>query len=212
MINDRIVKPFFAFVLILTISLTMRTPPLHGQEPRVVTKPSLPEVTEFLRRELSKSGYQAGGLVTQGPTRKALVALKKKGWAIQDESELLKRILSDNDFIAKQFRDEKGMEFLKKIENLPGGIDRVDRLSRMPQGHANVNGLIRKIPNGAEWIQGMTTTQRGEILGERLSNAPTGHDFNSPTGRIYLLNDLAPAVHALMIPAATLPVGVQAPR
>ncbi|MBJ42739.1 MAG: hypothetical protein CMJ80_05565 [Planctomycetaceae bacterium] len=212
MITMRFAKQCIGFVLILTVSLTLRIPTLHGQESRMANKLSLPEVTEFLRRELIKGGYQPDGLVTQGPTRQALAAFKQKGWQVQDAPELLKRVLPDNDFVAKQFRDEKGRAFLRKIENLPGGIDRVDRLSRIPEGRASVKALIHKVPNGAEWIQAMTTTRRGEILGERLSNAPTGHQFNSPTGRIYLLHDLSTAIHTLMIPTVTRPVGVQVPR
>ena len=34
-------------------------------------------------------------------------------------------------------------------------------------------------------IEAMTTTKRGYKLGQRLSNAPKGKNFNKPTGRIY---------------------------
>jgi hypothetical protein len=90
---------------------------------------------------------------------------------------------------------------LHKIASLPEGIDRVDRLRKLPQGEMSVNDLIRKVPNGADWIEGMTTTERGKILGERLSNAPDGHDFNEPTGRIYTVPDLAREIHTRLEPA-----------
>ena len=46
----------------------------------------------------------------------------------------------------------------------------------------------------------MTTTRRGEILGERLSNAEDGRDFNEPTGRIYSLPVLVQEIHERLVP------------
>ena len=196
---------FFQVVSMVTIGLATHSV-VTAAPAKSFTKPSLQELKKIARRQLStQSELSKGDLVTQSTARKVVVTLRKHGWAIKNESELLGKILPDNDFLVQQFVDKKGREFLRRIENLPGGIDRVDRLARMPQGRANVNALIRKIPNGSDWIAAMTTTRRGKILGKRLSNAPTGTNFNLPTGRIYQFNDFAKEIHAHLIPVSTLP-------
>ncbi len=66
----------------------------------------------------------------------------------------------------------------------PDAYDRLDRLSRMPMGHQNVDALIAG-PDGYKMIQYMTSTSGGRNLGQMLSQDPRGANFNSPTGRIY---------------------------
>jgi hypothetical protein len=175
-----------------------------GAEPaRRVEKPTLPEVAQFADQFLQeKTGYRPGHLVTQSGVVKLLGALEAKGWQVREKDKLIARVLKDDDFLVRQFSDEAGQAFLRKIENLPGGIDRVDRLSRLPQGELSVNDLIRKVPNGAEWIEAMTTTRRGEIEGERISNAEAGHGFNEPTGRLYTLRALAQAIFESLEPTS----------
>jgi hypothetical protein len=179
-----------------------------ADETIVESKPSLDDIQRFAIRYFEKQpGYQSGDLVTRSTATKLLKALQEKGWQVANREELLDRVLADDDFLVRQFSDEKGREFLHKITNLPEGIDRVDRLRRLPQGELSVNDLIRKVPNGAEWIEGMTTTTRGEILGQRLSNAPDGHDFNEPTRRIYTVPDLAREISQRLEPAKDSAVG-----
>jgi hypothetical protein len=188
---------------LLIVSMTRVACTAVAQQTEVLTKPSLDEVTRFTQQFFEKQpGFQPGDLVTRGATMRLITALREKGWQVADQQELLERVLKDDDFLVRQFRDERGREFLRKIEKLPEGIDRVDRLSKLPQGELSVNDLIRKVPNGAEWIEAMTTTRRGEILGERLSNAPAGRDFNEPTGRLYNVDALAKAIHERLEPAS----------
>jgi hypothetical protein len=181
--------------------LTIVAGVIQAEPPRVVDKPTLSEVLQFTDRFLQQqTGYQPGQLVTQSGVVKLIKALEAKGWQVRDKQELLERVLKDDDFLVRQFSDEAGQAFLRKIEHLPGGIDRVDRLSRLPQGQQSVNDLIRKVPNGAEWIEAMTTTRRGEILGDRLSNAEAGRNFNKPTGRLYTVPALANEVFERLEP------------
>ncbi len=189
-------RTFGCILLVVTIT------PLSAAEvkPKVVQAPSRQEVQAFAQRLFGQqSGYQEGDVITQGMVKKLLSALNKKGWGVADPGALLERVLPDDDFLVKQFSDAKGRQFLRKVESLPGGIDRVDRLARMPQGHASVNDLIRKVPNGTDWIEAMVTTKRGHRLGERLSNSASGKDFNEPTGRIYTLAALLEALDGQLV-------------
>ncbi len=197
---------FLRHVLIVAVVIS-GVSSLPADETEVVDKPSLQDVETFAERIFAQqAGYQPGDLVTQRGTVKLLTALEAKGWKVHDKAALLKRVLKDDDFLVRQFNDEKGREFLRKIENLPEGIDRVDRLSRLPQGEMSVSDLIHKIPNGAEWIEAMTTTRRGKILGERLSNSLDGRNFNEPTGACYRLSELAKEIHSQLEAASILPV------
>ena len=55
------------------------------------------------------------------------------------------------------------------------------------QSHA----MIYKIPDGDQWVKGMTTTQHGRRMGNSISRWQ--HDnFNKNTGRLYTLDQLLP--------------------
>lgn len=198
------VRAWAATPIVLMMTLAAGT--IAAEPARRVEKPTLPEVAQFASQFLQeKAGYQPGHLVTQSGVVKLLDALEAKGWQVRERDKLIARVLKDDEFLVRQFSDEAGQAFLRRIEHLPGGIDRVDRLSQLPQGEMSVNDLIRKVPNGAEWIEAMTTTRRGEIEGERLSNAEAGRNFNEPTGRLYTLEALAQAIFESLEPTSRRP-------
>ena len=125
--------------------------------------------------------------------------MAKKGWVVDDPDAVLERVLADDDVVVRQLRTKKGRAFWQEIRHLPGGIDRLDRIARMPQGKANVRDLIQKIPNGSSWIEGLSTTRRGERTGTQLSQSRSGRDFNQPTGRIYTADALLEALAGRVI-------------
>jgi hypothetical protein len=167
----------------------------------VVRPPSSEELNRFVQHHFAtQAGFQEGDLITREATQALLVKLQEKGWQVKDEDELLERLLPEGDFLVKQLQDTKGREFLRKIQKYPGGVDRLDRLARMPQGKNNVNDLIRKVPNGADWIQAMTTTKEGKRLGKSLSNTRSGKNFNQTTGKIYFVPQLAQELDGRLAP------------
>lgn len=173
----------------------------HPSAAFAAQRPSPDQLLKFIHLQLeSAANYKEGDLLTRSVVKKIFVALAKRGFKIEKSEEILKRVLSDDDFLVRQLQDVKGRAFLRKIEKLPGGIDRLDRLCRIPNGEASVRDLIHKVPNGHEWIEAMVTTKRGRILGERLSNSPQISNFNDPTHRIYKPEDLVKAVHPNLKP------------
>ncbi len=178
---------FTAMVLSVTAFATSAATPAAAP-----AAPEAQQVQAFVVQFFQSSpDYLPGDLITRSATQKLFRKMRSNGWAIDDEKEILDRTLPDDDILVQQFRTKKGRVFWSKIQNLPGGIDRVDRLARMPQGQANVRALIQKVPDGYKWIEGMTTTRRGERLGDRLSKSSTGRNFNKPTDRIYTAEMLA---------------------
>ena len=139
-------------------------------------------------------GFDRDGVISRGQATHVMSQLMAKGWKIDNAKEVLERTLPDNDFLIRQLSDEAGKVFLKKIGDVEGSLDRLDRLARMPQGENNVNDLIRKVPNGYEWITSMSNTAHGRRMAERLEAAQGGQDFNEPTGRIYTVKALSSAL------------------
>jgi hypothetical protein len=188
---------------VLVLWVVMMAVTARADDAQLIEKPSPAAIHGLAERVFAQqAGYQPGDLVTQPPTMQLLKQLESKGWRVREKEELLKRVPKADDFLVRQLSDARGREFLRKIEKFPEGIDRVDRLSRLPQGEMSVNDLIRKVPNGADWIEALTTTRRGEIEGQRLSNSVDGRDFNEPTGRIYTLPELVKEIHDRLEPAS----------
>ena len=66
-----------------------------------------------------------------------------------------------------------------------------------------VTAMIYKIPDGDQWIKGMTTTERGRRLGNNISRWQRD-DFNKKTGRLYTVDQLLPELTKIVeIPQTT---------
>jgi hypothetical protein len=152
--------------------------------------PSFETVTRTVQKQLASGrSYRPGDLITTSAVDYIFRRLEKLKWKVADRKDILKLVLSDSDWMARQFSSEQGREFMREIADLPGGYDRVDRLRRMPYGEQQIANLIRS-PDGYKLFEYMTTTQGGRNLGGMLSQGVNGRDFNSPTGRIYTETDL----------------------
>jgi hypothetical protein len=175
----------------LFLCLTGAVAATGGEEPRATEVWTPERLNQVVAAHFAaEPGYQEGDLITRRSTERLLVQLQQGGWPLDDPASILARILPEDDFLVQQLRTPRGRKFWAKMHHLPGGIDRLDRLARMPQGRASVTDLIQRIPNGEAWIEGMVTTQRGRRLGEQLSKSPAGRGFNQPTGRIYTAEQL----------------------
>ena len=147
-------------------------------------------MTSTVQKQLAANrSYRPGDLITNSAVESLFRKLEKINWKVADRRDILKLVLSDSDWMARQFSSEQGREFMRQISELPGGYDRVDRLRRMPYGPQQIADLIRS-PDGYLMFEYMTTTQGGRNLGGMLSQGVNGRDFNSPTGRIYTELDL----------------------
>ena len=144
--------------------------------------------------------YTPGNLITKTQVEELIKAMFKNEWVIntEDRNQLLKRILDDNAFLVKELNTtDHGRGFLRKIKNYPGGVDRLDKIAQMPKGKRDVHAMIYNIPNGDDWIKGMTTTEHGRRLGESISHWQRD-DFNKNTGRIYTVEALAPELSQIV--------------
>ena len=128
--------------------------------------------------------YRKGDLLTQSDVAPVFDQLEKLGWKVADRAEILKLFLGDRELMVRMLRTEDGRIFMRDIEKLPGGYDRVDHLSRLSDAETLLWRLTTG-PDGYKMIDYMTKTPWGETMGEMISQAPNGQGFNKRTGRIY---------------------------
>jgi hypothetical protein len=152
--------------------------------------PTFETVTRTVEKHLGTiRGYRPGDLITTSMVESLFRKLEKFNWKVADRRDILKMVLPDSDWMARQFSSDNGRDFMRQIADLPGGYDRVDRLRRMPYGQQQMADLMRG-PDGYKLFEYMTTTQGGKNLGAMLSQGVNGEDFNRTTGRIYTQLDL----------------------
>ena len=93
-------------------------------------------------------------------------------------------VLADDEFLVRALRSPKGIGLMRRIAVMNGGYDRLDRLSRIPNGQQIVHQLIEG-PDGYKLIGYMTDSRGGKELGKMLGRTAQDGDLNKPTGRIY---------------------------
>ncbi|MCC6126829.1 MAG: hypothetical protein IT426_17840 [Pirellulales bacterium] len=137
----------------------------------------------------SQADFRPTDLIAREDVEPLIKQLSTAGLALKKPDDLLKLLLSKNDFLYVELNTNAGRKFMRRIAAYQDGYDRLDRLSRMPRGKQTVSDLIRG-PGGEKMIEYMTSAAGGKELGKQLSQAPNGADFNAPTGRIYTARDL----------------------
>jgi len=137
----------------------------------------------------SLDNYQPGGIISRSQVAGALEQLEDLGWCPGDRAAILDQVLSDDDWLVLQLRSPAGRRFTAHIAGLRQGFDRLDRLTRLPQGKQTVLDLIHG-PGGHKLIEYLVRSPGGIEIGKMLSKAPRGANFNKPTGRIYTLDAL----------------------
>jgi hypothetical protein len=148
--------------------------------------PSFEQIQELVLRHFALlPDYRPGNILAQSDVEPLFPQLQRLGWTLPNRKDVLRKIPADDSFLIRQLRTPRGLDFMRQIGSCPGAYDRLDRLSRLPQGRQTVHDLIYTLPRGYEMIQYMTTTLGGNELGKMLSKAPNGTDFNKPTGLIY---------------------------
>jgi len=174
--------------------------------------PTLNEVLTIAQRRFATlPDYRPGDLISRSQVQPIFEDLKGAGWIVRDQAQILALVPSDDEWFVRQLRSASGRTFVRQSARFPLSYDRIDRLSNMLMGHQNVKALMAG-PDGYKMILYMTTTPYGRNMGQMLSQAPYGADFNSPTGRLYtaeaFLNRLAESyAAAVQIDQPTATVG-----
>lgn len=173
----------------------------HPKPPKKL--PNFLVVEQVVHDYFASKKIQNDDLLSKGDVRPLFPVLAKQGWNVADQNQIIGQLLDDKYFMVLMFKKGEGRDFAHSCARFPGGYDRLDRLSRLPHGDTFIEGLIAG-PDGYKMIEYMTETPGGNVLGQQVSNAPKGRNFNDPTGRIYttteLLMRLRESYDALMHP------------
>jgi hypothetical protein len=181
-------------VLLLSANLVAFALLSSGQRSDGAEKPSpLPpfsQVKKAVERHFAgQPDYRAGDIISKSEVVSLLAELRRIGFVVPDQKEILEKVPGDNDFLVTNLRTPAGRKFMGCTAPYAGGYDRLDRLARLPHGEQTIRDLIRG-PGGDELVKYMTQTPGGKALGRQLSNAPGGDGFNEATGRIYTVQAL----------------------
>lgn len=175
--------------------------------------PVIPEfqvIVEVVEESLAVRGkYYENDLIDQADAVKIFKRISQAGWDVPNSQSMVGRFLPVNDFLVKELGTKKGISFMRRMSQFPGGYDRLDRLRYIPKGKRAVTSLINDV-GGEEMIEYMTTTQQGKNMGSLIANSRNGKNFNDLTGRIYtgkqLLAELK-LLHDQAMLAISQPVG-----
>ncbi len=166
-----------------------RTPSPKDKQP-VEAFPSFETVTAAVKEHFaSRRGYKPGDLITLSAVEPLFGKLEKLNWKVADRRDILKLVMPDGDWLARQFRGSKGKDFMREIGGMPGGYDKVDRFRKMPYGQRRITDMIQS-PDGYKMFEYITTTPYGKNLSKMMTKQVNGEDFNKPTGKLYTEADL----------------------
>jgi hypothetical protein len=182
------------FVLLVGLgscnTVVARTPPSKNKDKNSKDFPSFELVRTTVQERLAANrGYRAGDLLTASTVEPLFGELAKINWRVSDRRDILRTVLPDSDWLARQLTSRGGRQFMRAISELPGGFDRVDRLRRMPYGQRQLADMIYS-PGGSKMFEYMTTTPGGKNLSKMLTQGVNGANFDQPTDRIYTERDL----------------------
>ncbi len=145
--------------------------------------------------------YKPGDLITREQVAPLLDELAKTGFPVHAPEDVLTRIPAADEVLPRLLATTSGKKFMRRVARYPGAYDRLDRLSVMPHGAQTIRDLI-KGPGGERMIEYMVDTRGGKAMGNMLSKAPNGRDFNKPTTRIYTASQLVEALSTEVKPAS----------
>jgi hypothetical protein len=169
----------------VTLSILCGRDVAAGAEPVKPKLPTFSKVRHVVDDHFAhQKGHQPGDLIWRSTTTPIFKQLEELGWKVANRDKIQSAMLPDNSFLVQIYGTDDGRDFLRDCCRYSRGYDRIDHLSRLPDGELTVRRLIAG-PDGYKMVEYMTTAPGGEVLGEQLSESPNGEGFNNRTGRIY---------------------------
>lgn len=190
--STRLPAPLAGLALGLLIGLSFSVPAVAVEKQRKL--PEFQKIERVVIKTLTDEGITPIDLISRPNVEAVIEQLAKRGWKVPDAKAIIESALPADDYLVRRMAQPDALDFKKHVADMPGGYDRLDRLCRMWHGENTINALVRG-PDGYKMIQYMTTTQGGANLGNQLSDAPNGQDFNQMTGRIYTGGELIGRIH-----------------
>lgn len=129
--------------------------------------------------------YRPGDLLTRGNVEPIFNELIELGAPPTDDPEGLYSVfLRDGDYLAQTLRLPQGRVFMRRIADVSGAYDFLERLSRTPTGRSWIEQLVAA-ENGAELLADLLTDEGLRKAAEALGPGPGSDHLGLPTGRIH---------------------------
>jgi hypothetical protein len=132
----------------------------------------------------SQPEFSSAYLITREQTQPLLEAFRHRGWDSKMLDSLASRLVSKEEFLARELDSKTGRKFMTQIAKYPQAYDYLDRLSRLPVGQQTVHNLVYNL-GGEQMIEFLTTRATGKEFVKLFSQTPSRANFGKPTGRIY---------------------------
>jgi hypothetical protein len=136
---------------------------------------------------------KTGDIISKEDVRPLFVQLKRMGWAIADEEEILEKLLDANDPLVQMLRTPGGQKFMRKVSGYKLIYDRLDRISHEAGGKRLIHDLAR-LPDGERYARASTRRGVPDLI-DLLPKQGSGRkrrvkDYDKPTERIYTVDGL----------------------
>jgi hypothetical protein len=126
--------------------------------------------------------YQSGDLLTTSMVEPIFAVLAKIDWEVADHKEIIKSILSDRDWLARQLQSRQGKAFMRDVADLPSSFETLDRLRHETGGQRQVMEMINS-EDGSKTFERLTSTPSARHA-RRVRRHGSG-DNDLATARIY---------------------------
>lgn len=171
-------------MLFLTIGFSIG--PVTADENKIKSENDLVAAAKDYFSKLDK--YSSGDLVTTGDVVPLIKLLKQKGWDVPQSDKLISRLIKSGSYLDQTLSSENGQRFFRQISTVSGGVDRIERMSKLKNGKGSINQLIN-FPHGSDLVKELATTRVGRNLGNRGSRSGAS-SLNESTGKIYTEKEL----------------------
>jgi hypothetical protein len=176
-----------ALFVSLCLGLTGSTA-VAGKKPTKPPKPSSGEMPGFdtvmatVQQHLAGiRSYQSGDLLTTSMVEPIFAKLAKIDWEVADHKEIVKSILPDSDWLARQLSSRQGKAFMREVADLPSSFETLDRL-RHEGGQRQLMEMINS-EDGSKSFERLTSTPSARHT-RRFRRHGSG-DSDTATSRIY---------------------------
>jgi hypothetical protein len=168
--------------------LLCRSATVLGNEPAKLPKWAAIELV--VRKHFAdQKGFESNDMITRSLSEPVFKKLAAAGWTVPDQAKILPRLPADSDFVVQQLSSTAGKEFMRSISSYADGYDRLDKLSKLPDGKSSIRTLV-KGPGGYKLLQLMTSETGRPQIADLLSHSPKGRTFDEPTGKLYTVDAL----------------------
>jgi len=130
-------------------------------------------------------GYQVGDPLNWEIVAPVIDQIREYGVLLPDSADMQPLFLNEKDLFYRMITARNGKQFFKDLAKAPEAIDRAERYLKLPNGRKEL-GFIMTRKGGAEFFTDMVTNQNGRATARMISSRPGDHQFDQPTGKIYL--------------------------